>query len=146
MNIKNEKGFTAIDIAIAIIIMTIFIALISNLIVNINLNSESIKRQTIATSYAIQEIEKIKAQGYINEYNDLGITQIEHLPNYNIDIFDDTNNFTGFHKTILIKDYIFIKNDNTKQKNLVKELTVEISYKLANKEQKVSISTYITND
>lgn len=146
MNIKNEKGFTAIDIAIAIIIMTIFIALISNLIVNINLNSESIKRQTIATSYAIQEIEKIKAQGYINEYNDLGITQIEHLSNYNIDIFDDTNNFTGFHKTVLIKDYIFIKNDNTKQKNLVKELTVEISYKLANKEQKVSISTYITND
>lgn len=146
MHIKQEKGVTAIDIAISIIIITIFIAIIGNLIININLNFENIKRKTIATSYAIQEIEKIKAKRYIEEYENLGIEQEDILPEFDLDILDDTNNFTGYHKTVKIKDYVLIQNDNTKQENLVKELIVEISYKLANKDQKVIISTYIAKD
>ena len=146
MHIKDEKGFTAIDIAISLIILTIFIALIGNLILNINLNSENIKRRTMATSYAVQEIEKIKAQGYIDEYNDLGVDKETILQGKDADIFDSENNFTGFHKTVFIKDYVLIKNDNTKQKNLVKELVVEISYKVSNKEQKVRVSTYVAKD
>ena len=73
MSIKDEKGLTGIDIAISIILITIFISIIGNLIVNINLNSKNTQRKTIATSYAIQEIEKIKAQGYIDNYNNKGI-------------------------------------------------------------------------
>lgn len=68
MHIKGEKGIAGIDIAISIILITIFIAMIGNLIININLNSEDIDRKTIATSYAVQEIEKIKSLGYINDY------------------------------------------------------------------------------
>lgn len=68
MHIKEEKGLTGIDIAISIILLTIFIAMIGNLIANINLNSEDIERKTTATSYAVQEIEKIKSLGYINNY------------------------------------------------------------------------------
>lgn len=68
MHIKEEKGLTGIDISISIILITIFIAFIANLIVNINLNSEDIERKTIATSYAVQEIEQIKALGYIDNY------------------------------------------------------------------------------
>lgn len=52
--------------------------------------------------------------------------------------------FTGYHKKILIKDYVFITNDNTKQPNLAKEITVEISYRLAGKDKKVRLSTYIS--
>lgn len=70
MNIKEEKGLTGIDIAISIVLITIFIALIANLIANINLNSEDTKRKTIATSYAVQEIEQIKALGYIDDYQE----------------------------------------------------------------------------
>lgn len=68
MYIREEKGITGIDIAISIILITIFIAMIGNLIANINLNSQSTERKTIATSYAVQEIEKIKSLGYINDY------------------------------------------------------------------------------
>lgn len=68
MHIKEEKGLTGIDIAISVILLTIFIAMIGNLIANINLNSKDTERKTIATSYAVQEIEKIKALGYIDEY------------------------------------------------------------------------------
>lgn len=68
MKIKEEKGLTGIDIAISVILITIFIAMIANLIANININSQDTERKTIATSYAIQEIEKIKSLGYIGEY------------------------------------------------------------------------------
>lgn len=57
----------------------------------------------------------------------------------------ENKKYTGYHKKILIKDYVFIIGDNTKKSNVVKEITVEISYKLANKDKKVKISTYITN-
>ena len=58
----------------------------------------------------------------------------------------ENQKYTGYYKKILIKDYVLIKGDNTKQSNLVKEITVEISYKLANKDKKVKISTYITKN
>ena len=56
----------------------------------------------------------------------------------------ENQSLTGYHKKILIKDYVFITGDTTKQSNLVKEITVEISYKLANKEKNIKISTYIS--
>lgn len=141
MFIREEKGITGIDIAISIIVITIFIAMISNLIVNINLNSKDTERKTIAISYAIQEIEKIKSQGYLDSYENKGI-ETEDIIQEN-DINDNDGNFTGYHKKILIKDYTLIQNDNTKQKNLVKEITVEISYKLGNKDKTVNLSTYV---
>ena len=51
---------------------------------------------------------------------------------------------TGYHKKVLIKDYVFLTGDTTKKTNLVKEITVEISYKLANKTKNIKISTYIS--
>lgn len=68
MHIKEEKGLAGIDIAISVILITIFIALIANLIANINSTSKDTKRKTVATSYAVQEIENIKARGYLEEY------------------------------------------------------------------------------
>ncbi len=144
MLIKQEKGFTGIDIAISIVIITIFIAVIGNLIVNINLNSKNTERESIATSYAVKEIEKIKALGYIEDYENKGIEKEDKLEDADID--DINGKFSGFHKTITIRDYVLIKNDNTKEPNLLKELKVEISYKIANKEQKIEISTYVTKE
>lgn len=68
MVIKGEKGITGIDIAISLIIITIFIAMIANLIANININNKDSERKTKAVSYAVQEIEKIKALGYSDDY------------------------------------------------------------------------------
>lgn len=135
MCIKDDKGFTAIDIAVSIIIITIFIAVIANLIVNIDLNSKNMDRKTVATSYAVQEIEKIRSKGYVNEYDAIEAEEYEE------DIFDSLDNFTGYHKKVSIKDYSLV--DNTRQKNFVKQIIVEISYNLGGKEKNVSISTYV---
>lgn len=68
MNIREEKGIAGTDIAISIILLTIFVAMIANLIANINSNTKNIDKKTKATSYAVQEIERIKALGFIDEY------------------------------------------------------------------------------
>lgn len=144
MHKKSEKAIAGIDISISIIIITIFISIIANLIVNINLNYEETKRKTTATSYAIQEIEKIKAIGYKENYNNKGINDTEIIQES--DILDSEKNFTGYHKKIFIKDYVLIKQDYTKTQNLVKQIIIEISYKVGNKDRNVSISTYIAKD
>ena len=142
-HIKAENGLTGIDIAISVILITIFIAIITNLISNINLTSEETERKTIATSYAVQEIEIIKAKGYKVEYEGKGIEKEEIIQDE--DIYKD-GHFTGYNKKILIKDYALIKNDSNIQSNLVKEITVKILYKLAGEDKSIEISTYIKKE
>lgn len=142
--IKEEKGLTGIDIAISVILITIFISLICNLIVNINLNSKGIERKTNATSYAVQEVEKIKAKGYIDNYEDKGIVKEDVIEESDINYSE--GEFSGYHKKISVKDYVLIQADNTKKSNLVKEIIVEISYKLGTEDKNVKISTYITKE
>ena len=139
MFIKNQKGIAAIDIAISIIVITIFIALIGNLIVNINLNAKDSERKTIATSYAVQEIENIKAKDF-QEYTDKGIQEPYVIEE---DIMKD-NNFTGYHKKITIKDYVLIKQEPRPPPNIVKDATVEISYKLGTEDTIRRLATYIS--
>lgn len=62
------------------------------------------------------------------------------------DIVDKNNNFTGYHKKVSIKDYVLVTGDNTKQSNLLKEITVEISYKLRKTDKNVKISIYIKKE
>lgn len=143
MLIKEEKGFTGIDIAISLIVITIFISMIANLISNINLTAQDTNRKTIATSYAVQEIEKIKAQGYIESYDSKGITKEDILKEE--DIYNGSE-FTGYNKKVVIKDYVLVVNDTTKKSNIVKEITVNISYKVGNKEKNVKISTYVAKE
>ena len=62
------------------------------------------------------------------------------------DIVDKNNNFTGYHKKVSIKDYGLVTGDNTKQPNLLKQITVEISYKLGKEDKNVKISIYIKKE
>ena len=97
MLFRSEKGFTGIDIAISVIIITIFISMMANLISNINLNSKKMERTEIATAYAVQEIEKIKAQGYIDNYNEKGIDSEEVL---NEEVNDFSKDKSKYERTV----------------------------------------------
>lgn len=55
----------------------------------------------------------------------------------------ENQKITGYNKKVSIKDYVLIAGDATKKTDLVKEITVEILYKVANKEKNIKISTYI---
>ena len=140
---RKEKGFTGVDIIISIFVITIFVAIIGNLIINVNLNNKSIERRTIATSYAIQEIEKIKSLKYQEQYNNKGLKGKEILEQKEI---YQHEKFTGYNKTIYIEDYISIIQNGEKEPNIVKQITIEISYLLGNKNQTVELSTYIVKE
>lgn len=143
LNLKKEKGFTGIDIVVSIFILTIFVAVIGNLVVLTNLNNKNIEKNSSAITFAIQEIERIKTLGYQEKYDAKGITTKESLVDE--DIYEN-GKFTGYHKEVYIEDYVFIKQDTEKKSDIVKQITVEISYRLGNKKQAIQLSTCIVKE
>ena len=118
--------------------------MIGNLIININVNSKDAERKSQAISYAVDEIEVIKSEGYREIYNDKGIIQEDII--YEQDINDKSGNFTGYHKKVIIKDYVLIQNDSTKKSNIVKQVIVQISYRFKNQDKTVELATYVTKE
>lgn len=156
MKLKNNKGISAIDIAVSIAIIIIFLTMITSIVSNTNLNKEKVKRESTATSYAVKEIETIKGQGYITtpigkEYDGKGIEQEDVIADE--DIYntkdDGSKEFTGYHKKITIKDYSLLQKENNPNQetsvksDIVKKITVEISYKFSGKDKNVTVSTYV---
>lgn len=141
MKIKSEKGITNIDITVSIILITLFVAIIATLMYNINANSGSVERRSIATNYAINEIESLKAQNFDDLEETGEANEFE-------DILENGKT-TGYAKKITIIDYANLeenKDDDTIVPGLVKKVTVEISYKDGNTTQTVDLSTVITKN
>lgn len=143
-SIKDEKGLTGVDIAISLVIVTMFVAIIANLIANINLDTEKMNRKSKALAYAVQEIETRRAIGYIEKYNGMG-TSKEGETLKEEDIYNNSE-FTGYHKVVSIKDDILVENSGTKTADTTKQITVEVFYKLGNKVESIKISTYISKE
>lgn len=139
-SIKDEKGLTGVDIAISLVIVTMFVAIITNLIANINLDTEKMDRKSKALAYAVQEIETIRATGYIEKYNGMKEETLKEEDIYN------NSEFTGYHKVVSIKDDILVENSGTKTADTTKQITVEVFYKLGNKKESIKISTYISKE
>ena len=143
-SIKDEKGLTGVDIAISLVIVTMFVAIIANLIANINLDTEKMDRKSKALAYAVQEIETRRATGYIEKYNGMG-TSKEGETLKEEDIYNNSE-FTGYHKVVSIKDDILVENSGTKTADTTKQITVEVFYKLGNNKESIKISTYISKE
>ena len=141
MKVKSEKGITNIGITVSIILITLFVAIIATLMYNINSNSNSVERRSIATNYAINEIESLKAQNF---------DELEETvePNEFEDILENEKP-TGYAKKVTIIDYANLeenKDDDTIVPGLVKKVTVEISYKDGNTTQTIDLSTVIAKN
>ena len=141
MKVKSEKGITNIDITVSIILITLFVAIIATLMYNINSNSNSVEWRSIATNYAINEIESLKAQNF---------DELEETvePNEFEDILENEKP-TGYAKKVTIIDYANLeenKDDDTIVPGLVKKVTVEISYKDGNTTQTIDLSTVIAKN
>ena len=116
MKVKSEKGITNIGITVSIILITLFVAIIATLMYNINSNSNSVERRSIATNYAINEIESLKAQNF---------DELEETvePNEFEDILENEKP-TGYAKKVTIIDYANLeenKDDDTIVPGLVKK-------------------------
>ena len=141
MKLRNNKGFTGIDIAVSVVIIFIFISIVSMLVYRVNSKSREIELRGNATYLAIDEIEQLKNNGY-NLYGtkrqkngDSIVCENEEIPGEE-----------GFYRTIEVIDYTDLEGNEHKIPNIVKKVTVKISYMFNAKEQTVELSTVITKE
>lgn len=139
MNFGNEKGYTGIDISVAVVILFIFVSIISMMIYQMNSSSKEVQLKTDATYLAINEIENIKNQG-IDEYIGRSVANGNNVVTENQEVEE------GFYKTITVIDYTDIDGNQEKTKDLVKKVTVKISYIFKAKEQSVELSTVLSKE
>lgn len=135
MKIKNQKGFTGIDVSISILIIIVFIGLITGLFYNLATTSARVERKTRATNLAIEIIEALKVTNFNDlistEENQMTIEELNNLTSKEINIPN------GYSYKILIEDY--------QDSGVVKTLKVEITYKQGKSNENVSIETLVKN-
>lgn len=141
--VRNERGVTGIDIAIAVIIIFIFASLIAVLISRTNSRSREIELKTEALDIAVTEIEKVKNEGF------------EKYKNYNKNTTQDENGNSlvnqatgvqGYYKTISVLDYTDIEGNESAIPDLVKKVTVTISYQFKGETQSIELSTILSKE
>ena len=140
MTIRSQKGFTGIDIAISVIVITIFASLIAVLIYRLNSSISELEKKSEAIYIAIDEIEKIKAKGFeVYEEMDKNTTKDDTGK----DLKNQETDKEGYSKTISILDYTDIAGNETKEKNKVKKITVTVKYIFQGEEQALELSTIL---
>lgn len=142
MKFNKNNGFTGVDISIAIIILFIFISIIATLSYEFNLSSRKLQTKGEAIEIAIKEIEKIKRNGF-QEVEDLNSKSEKdkngkQLKNQLVDGKE------GYYKTILVQDYNEISTRTDIKENLVKKVSVIITYQYRGEEQSVELSTIVS--
>lgn len=132
MNWKNEKGYTGVDIAIAVVVLFIFVSLIATLSYRINSSSKEIELKSKATEIAVDEIEAIKNKSW------------ENITTDDISILEPIEVEEGYYKTIMVQDYQ--EMNPSAISDLVKKITVQIQYRFKNKQHVVELSTIMTKE
>ena len=143
MKFSSEKGYTVIDIAISIVVITIFVSLIAVVISRFNSSEGEIKYKEEATVLAIEEIEKIKKDRF-EAYKDMNKDRIQDAEGNSL--VNQPTTKEGFYKTITVEDYTDIEGNSEKISGLVKKVTVKISYMFQGKEQNVELSTILSKE
>lgn len=148
MNLKDEKGITGIDITIAVILITILISLITVLSYNIQKSSQDVQRKTEATSYAVEVLERVKSEGFeilpkVGEGNLINDDRFKD--GY---IVDASGNPTGYYQEVRVQDYSELREGEGGEKvpDLLKRVTVTISYKSGTDTEKVELSTLMSKE
>lgn len=156
MKLKSEKGFTLIDITVAIIVILAFMSLISVIFFNITKTSKGIERESEATFIATSVIEDVKSQ----EYDNVRVTNQGILNENVISSQNGTNinsytyidgkkvNVTltdGYTCILTVQNYV-PSNRTEANTDLVKLILVSVSYKLGGEVKTVELKTSIVND
>ncbi len=136
---KNEKGYTGIDIAISVVVLFIFVSLIAMLSYRLNSTSKEIELKSEATFLAIEEIEAIKNINFAE-------IQDRSKANGNSQYLqaEEIEGKQGFYRKIIIEDYADTKKD--KDPGLVKKIIVQIKYQFKGKEETIELSTIVSKE
>ena len=135
MKLKNNKGAAGADVAIAIVILMLFLTLIAGLFYNLSSSSNRIERKAKATNLAIEIIEALKVTAFENLYStEEDQMTIQELNSYASKRISIPN---GYTIKILIENY--------NNENLIKILRVEVSYEINKQLETINIETLVKN-
>ena len=140
-NLKSDNGFTAIDISVAIVILTLMITLISTITYNAYTQLLSTHKTSVATMYAVEILEKVSKTQYDSSKLLEGTYRTtEDNPNIlGIDIS------TGYTAILGVQDYNKIAG-NAGKEDLIKIITVAIVYDDSGIEKNIMYKTLKLND
>jgi Tfp pilus assembly protein PilE len=149
--IKQEKGFAASDALIAILIISLFAGLVAVISYNNYIASSSIKRMSKATGYIVDMFEYIDKTYYddvteeklINYFNNKYYYETNNgTPKKDAEVkiidIQDTIDDTPFKAELTLINYNQTEGNEDKI-DLVKEITMKVTYKLGNKEQNLEM-------
>ena len=146
MRLKQEKGITGIDLTIAVILISIFMGTILTVFTAVQKNSTKLERETEAMYYAVDTIETVKSLDFL-QLPKKGTEKIENIDNLKDGyIKDKMGNITSYYRTITVQDYTEMAGKENKITEILKKVTVKISYKDQNADKTVELSTIRTKE
>ena len=106
----------------------------------INSTSKEIQLKSDAIYVAINEIEDAKSKG-LEEFKGRSVADGNSVVVENVETEKQ-----GYYKTITVLDYTDLDGNADKTKDIVKKVTVKITYMYKAKEQSVELSTLLTKE
>lgn len=125
--LKSEEGFTTLDTAIALVIISISLILIANIIYNSYLQVLSTHRNAMATFYAVEILEKIQKLDYNDLYLKHGERTIEEIPNEDVNKILDIPIEKTYTANLKVEDYNKLAGNENKE-DILKIVEVTVGY------------------
>ena len=126
--LKKEKGFTTVDVSIAMLVTVVFVSIMSSILYSVYSSSTEAKRTAVALNYAVDIFERIGAVSYDDVYPS-GI--LHGLQTANVTNISGTetevNGEIGTYK-------INLKIENKYADNKLKLITLTITYPVSAKQ------------
>ena len=133
MKLKNNKGFSGVDVSVSLIIIIIFVSVIVTLLYNFSLVSKKVERQGEASYIIIQILEKLKQENFDNVTDNINVDEI-------------IGKHDGYNIEVKVKNYEDdLSNTNNQEETLIKLVTVKVEYKVGKNSEKIEISTILVN-
>ncbi len=155
MNLKNNKGYTGVDISIAMIIILIFIPTIFGILYNIKKARTKTEREAFSLNIATDVLEIAKSLEYSevviseqesefkrllnNKYNILQISN--NTANYSYSDYNDVH----YNIQVTVSNYYPPGIEDDEKHDYVKQATVTVTYPTGNTTKSINISTVLQN-
>ena len=137
---KNENGFTGVDIAMAVLIITVFMTVIGSMYINLYVSNAKILREEKAIGYATAILEKVDEK-YYDEVNDNNFAVVNQADGKKS--VCDVVMEKGYNPQVQIVVY---QPNGDNEQDFVKTIPVTIQYTVGKKTEQVNLQTIKTKE
>lgn len=137
---KNENGFTGVDIAMAVLIITVFMTVIGSMYINLYVSNAKILREEKAIGYATAILEKVDEK-YYDEVNDNNFAVVNQADGKKS--VCDVVMEKGYNPQVQIVVY---QPNGDNEQDFVKTIQVTIQYTVGKKTEQVNLQTIKTKE